>query len=113
MSEQPPLPTLVLVRDMLFSTKIAQTATSLGLTIKLIRDPAKLASEEGSKVIVDLNLAGATEAASAWQSAKRKPVIGFVSHVDADVIAAARAAGITQILPRSRFVEVLPELLNA
>jgi len=30
---------------------------------------------------------------------------------DADTIARARQAGIDQILPRSRFVEALPELL--
>ena len=40
------------------------------------------------------------------------PIVGFVSHVQADVIAAARAAGIDEVMARSAFVTRLPELLS-
>jgi hypothetical protein len=39
-------------------------------------------------------------------------VVGFVSHVDAVTIAHARGSGLDRVLPRSRFVEQLPELLG-
>ncbi len=39
-------------------------------------------------------------------------VLGFVSHVRADRIAAARQAGIDEVLARSAFVERLAELLR-
>jgi hypothetical protein len=63
---------------------------------------------------VDLNQPGALEAAVAWKGAESagRDVVGFVSHVDAATIARARAAGIDRIMPRSRFVEALPELLH-
>ena len=40
-------------------------------------------------------------------------VPGFVSHVDTATIAAAREAGIDQVLARGQFVQILPELLKA
>ena len=39
------------------------------------------------------------------------PTLGFVSHVHADVIAAARAAGVDQVLARSAFVDRLGSIL--
>jgi hypothetical protein len=39
------------------------------------------------------------------------PTLGFVSHVRADVIAAARAAGVGQVLARSAFVDQLGSIL--
>jgi hypothetical protein len=38
------------------------------------------------------------------------PTVGFVSHVDADLIETARQAGI-EVLARSAFTERLPEIL--
>jgi hypothetical protein len=40
-------------------------------------------------------------------------VIGFGSHVDRDLLAAARAAGCDQVLARSAFFSRLPQLLSA
>ena len=39
------------------------------------------------------------------------PVVGFLSHVQADLAASARAAGCDMLLARSAFVKQLPELL--
>lgn len=95
----------------MFSSRIMNTAQSLGAAVKLIRDPNKLADEPGRQVIVDLNQEGAIAAAADWKESHGGPVIGFVSHVDVEIIELARQAGIDQILPRSRFVQILPELL--
>ena len=111
MTPDTPAPILALVRDLIFSTKIATTAKASGVTVKIIRDPEKLAGIGGRMLLVDLNLPGAIEAAAAWRKAQVAEIIGFVSHVDAATAAMARSAGIERVLARSRFVEVLHELL--
>jgi hypothetical protein len=104
---------LVLVRDLMFSSRISATARAEGTGVRLLREPAQLADASGDLLIVDLNQPGVIEPAAAWLAAgPARRVVGFVSHVDADTIKAARAAGL-EVLARSRFVEVLPELLRA
>ena len=110
------LPTLVLVRDLIFTSRITATARAVGAVIRLVRDPRMLTDEAGGRVIVDLNEHGALDAAVAWkQSAAQgeaREIVGFVSHVDADTIAKARDAGVDRVLPRSRFVAELEEILR-
>jgi hypothetical protein len=104
---------LILVRDLLFGSRIIATARASGVEVKLLRDEAKLAGEAGERLIVDLNQPGALEAAVDWKGrGAGRIVIGFVSHVDADTIRRAREAGIDQILPRSRFVAELESILQ-
>jgi hypothetical protein len=106
-------PVVALVRDLIFASRITATAAGAGICVKLIRDPAKLAGQPARRVICDLNLDGAIEAVQAW---KQQPgggdVVGFVSHVDTATIDRARAAGVDRVLARSRFVELLPTLLD-
>ncbi len=105
--------TIALVRDLMFASKITATARSLGLTVRILRDPAALATTDAAQLLVDLDQAGALEAAAQWrnQSPGRR-VIGFVSHVNAGTIDAARQAGLDQVLARSRFTATLDELLK-
>jgi hypothetical protein len=106
---------LLLIRDLMFVSRVTGTAKELGVAVKVVRDPAKLAPEaqagQGGRLIVDLNLEGAVEAAAEWKAATGGSVAGFVSHVDTETIHRAREAGIDRVLPRSQFVQVLPELL--
>jgi hypothetical protein len=107
---QPPS-VLALCRDLIFASKIAATAKALGVACQIVRDPARLTDQPGELLLVDLNEPGAIDAAAAWGQRHSRPVVGFVSHVDAARIAQARVAGITRVMARSGFVEVLPELL--
>jgi len=59
-------------------------------------------------VTVDLTRPGALDAVEAL--AGRWPVLGFGPHVDDDLLAAARAAGCTEVLPRSRFFARWPDV---
>jgi DNA-binding NarL/FixJ family response regulator len=106
--------TLALVRDLMFSSKITATARALGVACTVVREPAKLAAAAPTPLLlVDLNLAGAIEAASDYVRAHPgTEVVGFVSHTDAATISAAREAGVTRVMARSAFVERLPELLG-
>ena len=103
---------LILVRDMIFSSKIFATARAQDCSVKSFRDPAKLLSEPGRRLIVDLNLEGAIPAAIAWKQATGGEVVGFVSHVDAGAISAAREGGLDRVMARSEFVQVLGDLLK-
>ena len=107
-------PVLAVIRDLMFSTRMTGTAAQLGVPVRIIRDPARLAGEPGWRLIVDLNEPGAIDAAAAWrrQAAIGSQVIGFVSHVDTATIQQARAAGIDRVMARSQFVQVLPQLLR-
>jgi hypothetical protein len=105
---------IALVRDLIFSSRISATAQGLGTAVRTVRDPAGLANVAGKRLIVDLNLAGAIEAAAAWKSAEAgREIVGFVSHLDRETIDRARELGVDQVLARSRFVEVLASLLSA
>ena len=105
------MPILALVRDLMFSSRISATARAIHCQVKIIRDPAQLAHETANLLIVDLNLAGAVEAAAAWKTGPGRQVAGFVSHVDAETITKARGLGIERVMARRHFVEVLPTLL--
>src|SRR5215217_7485001 len=89
---------VALVRDLMFSSRIGATARSLGVALTLLRDPAKLAGIAGRRLIVDLNQPGALEAAVAWKAELGGEVVGFVSHVDAQTIARAKAAGVDRVM---------------
>jgi hypothetical protein len=108
-----PAPTLlILCRDLLLGSKITAAAQSAGVAYRVVRDAGKLEGLTGERLIVDLNQDGALDAAAGWKRAGGAEVIGFVSHVDAETIGRARAAGLDQILPRSRFVADLPHLVT-
>ena len=109
MGEQPTV--IALVRDLIFASRITATAAGTGVCVKLVRDPALLGTVAAKRLIVDLNLDGAVEAAQAWRRQVGGEIVGFVSHTDTETIDRARAAGVDRVLARSRFVELLPELL--
>jgi|SRR5580700_684632 DNA-binding NarL/FixJ family response regulator len=108
-------PILALVRDLMFSGRIMAEARAAGANVHIVRDPKSLegaTDTQASLMIVDLNLPGAIEAAADWQKKGPRRVVGFVSHEDAQTISQARSAGIDQVLARSRFVQILPQLLT-
>jgi hypothetical protein len=105
---------VVLVRDLILGSRISAAAKATGVATTTVRDPARLASAGGDRLIVDLNLEGAILAAADWKAAQPgRHVLGFVSHVDVDTIKSARERGIDRVLARGRFVELLPTLLAA
>lgn len=61
-------------------------------------------------VLIDLGRAGAVHALPALVATGAR-VVGFASHVDADVVHAAAAAG-CEVHARSRFFRTLPTLLE-
>jgi hypothetical protein len=111
-SVSPPPQVVALVRDLMFASRIRLAAKDLGVDVRLVRDPGHLIAAGGNRLLVDLNQEGAIEAARQWKEATGGVVVGFVSHVDVETVTRARSAGIDQVMARSRFVEVLPDLLR-
>jgi CheY-like chemotaxis protein len=108
---------LALVDDLLFVSKIAETARHVGVEVKIVGTGAALVAEAQAAtpalVIADLHArGGAIEAVGALRAAGcAAPVVGFLSHVQVDLAERARAAGFDEVLPRSKFTQQLGEIL--
>jgi DNA-binding NarL/FixJ family response regulator len=112
---------LVAVDDLLFSSKIRTVAKQAGVEIVFARTPPEILEQmrtlKPGLAIFDLNSAKAdpiNTLTAIQQDAGLASIrtIGFVSHVDADTIYAARAAGIHEVMPRSAFVTQLADILR-
>jgi CheY-like chemotaxis protein len=113
---------LAAVDDLLFSSKIRNVARRIGVEVVFARSRDAIVEQARSArpalTIVDLNgdrmrPLEVIAAIRADPELAALPVIGFVSHVQADLIDAARAAGIDQVMARSAFSATLPDLLAA
>lgn len=110
---------VVLLNDLIFSTKISASARALGLRLTVVRSTRAMVDaidcHRPALVVIDLNSAG-EEAAGAVRAAAThavKPhVLAFVSHVDQTLAEQATAAGANQVLPRSAFSRDLDAILR-
>jgi CheY-like chemotaxis protein len=107
------------IADLMFSSRVrAAAAGRPGL--RFARSASELLAaaraERPSLILLDLNAAPLDPLATIT-ALKSDPdlagirVVGFVSHVQSDVIAAARHAGIDEVMARSAFTASLPALL--
>jgi CheY-like chemotaxis protein len=107
-----------LMDDLFFQMKVAETAKHLGLEFKVAANGEVLSTmlEPPTKlVIVDLNAKSDPVATIARLRATQKqlPVIAFLSHVQTELAAQAKAAGSTEVMPRSVFTQNLARILEA
>ena len=103
--------------DLFFQMKIAETAKHLGVEFKVASSADGLAGllEPPTKlVIVDLNARNAPLATLKDLCATHKElrVVAFLSHVQTDLAAQARAAGCTDVMPRSQLTQNLAAILQ-
>src|SRR3954447_3552537 len=101
-----------LINDMLFSSKLRETAKQIGLTIQATRDPAAFAAaaREAKLAIVDLRLPVAIEALAAARGGPARTV-GFVDHERTEIMDAARAAGCADVMAKGQFANALAQRL--
>ena len=107
---------VALMDDLFFQMKLAETAKHLGVEVKvattadalmpLLDSPPKL-------LIVDLNSRSQPIAAIERVRAAKNGVrvVGFLSHVQTDLAAQARAAGCDEVMARSAFTQNLAAIL--
>ena len=110
------------IDDLIFSIKISTAAKSLGVEVYFERSAEKLLptvrEKQPSLVIFDLN-SQRLQPITAIAALKAEPdlagirTLGYVAHVDADTIDAARKAGIDRVLARSAFTGQIGEILTS
>jgi CheY-like chemotaxis protein len=112
---------LAVLDDLMFTSKIKTTATPLGVPIVFARSSAAALAEmrkaPPALVIFDLNNPrtdplGTVKAMKADPALAGIPTLGFVSHVQTDLIEAARQAGVGEVVARSAFAGGLAEILS-
>jgi len=103
--------------DLFFQMKIAETAKHVGVDFKvastgealmgMLEAPTKL-------VIIDLNAKNQPLAILERLCAAQKDlrVVAFLSHVQTELAAQARAAGCSEVMPRSAFTQNLAAILQ-
>lgn len=109
------------VEDLIFASKIGQTAKNLGLPIVFARSREetiqRVRENETQMVLVDLN-SRRCEPIELIREMKEDEalrairIVGYVSHVQGDIIVAARKAGCDRVMARSIFSSRLPDILK-
>lgn len=108
------------LNDLLFTSKIREAAVAAGVAYRNARSIDALRDEwqagEPKVVVVDLN-ATAFDPFDVLRFLKTEhpntPVVCFMAHVDTELEARALEVGFADIMPRSRFVQVLPEIVGS
>jgi len=112
---------LCVVDDLIFSVKISTAARAIGAETYFERNPemvlARIREKRPALVIFDLNgtKLHPLETIAAMKSdpgLRTIRTLGYVSHVQTDVINAARTAGIDEVLARSAFSDRLGQILT-
>jgi len=110
------------VEDLLFRSKISETATQLGVEARFPRSPKKLLNEAQATppdlLVLDLNSARfdpltLLKQLKSDEALKGVPVVGFLSHVQKDLAVAARESGCDRVMARSAFTKDLPKILSS
>jgi PleD family two-component response regulator len=109
------------VEDLLFRSKISETADTLGVEAIFPRSPKRFVDEaQGTPpdlLILDLNsmrfepLKLLREIKSV-ETLRGVPVVGFLSHVQKELAINARDSGCDRVMARSAFTKDLPEILS-
>jgi CheY-like chemotaxis protein len=108
------------VEDLLFKSKISETASQLGIEAAFPRSPKKLLQalrdSPPDLLILDLNSARfepltLLREVKSDETLREISTIGFLSHVQKDLAVAAREAGCDRVAARSAFTRDLPKIL--
>jgi len=111
---------LAVLDDLFFTVKINESAKRAGLPVEFVKsanDALDKAQAHPPVIILDLNCASLDplkliEDLKSNAALKGIRLIGYVSHVQAELIQRARAAGCDMVLARSAFSKDLPQILK-
>lgn len=111
---------LAAVEDLLFRSKISETASRLGIEAAFPRNSRRLleALRESPPdlLVLDLNSdrfepLRVLRDVRSDKATRDVPTVGFLSHVQKDLAVAAREAGCDRVVARSAFTKDLPRIL--
>jgi CheY-like chemotaxis protein len=112
---------LAAVEDLLFRSKISETAGILGIEARFPRSKEKLLvtlrESPPDLLVLDLNSARfepleLLRTVKADLDTRSIPTVGFLSHVQGDLAVAAKEAGCDRVMARSAFTRDLPRILG-
>jgi hypothetical protein len=110
------MPVILAVRDLVFRSKILAAAERLGTTVQIAPRGTPLdqaARDHGpGTLIVDLGEPGVVDQIPAARQAGASRVVGFLGHLQADLMEASQRAGVDEVLTRGQFVQRLDDLLR-
>jgi DNA-binding NarL/FixJ family response regulator len=107
---------LVAVRDLFFGSKIDAAARRLGVPIAWVPRGAPLVTAARERrpdfILADLGEPGTAESLRAILAERpRTRVIGFLGHLQADLMDEARAIGVEEVLTRGQLASSLDDVL--
>ncbi len=111
------------IEDLFFLAKIQETARKLNVKVEFVKTDKDIlerlktnGEEKPSLIIFDLNNVNAKPLTTIPKLKKElkkgTAIIGFLSHLQADLKMKAQEAGCDMVLPRSSFSQNLPNLLR-
>ena len=108
---------VALVSDLLFTSKIRETAHALGLPVETVRTEDALLARAPSATIVVVHLKahgidGPAVVAAARAAAPAAKLIAFGPHTAEEALDAARAAGADAVLTHGQLSKQLPTLFG-
>ena len=101
-----------LIDDLFFQSKVRTAAQVLGTEL-IFCHSAEEVPPDAARICVDLNATtfdGVAEIVK-LRAMHQAPITAFLSHVQVALKERARNAGANEVIPRSVFVERLPEIL--
>ncbi len=103
-------------RALVFRSKILAAAERLGADVRLAPrgtplDEAARALGPGT-LVLDLGEPGVVAQVPAARAAGATRVVGFLGHLQVELMEASRAAGVDEVLTRGQFVQRLDDLLR-
>ncbi len=120
MQKQEPKRVLAVVTDLFFSVKLTEAAKRAGLALEFVKDSKEVlekAKTKPSLIIFDLNFDAAHPIkliSKLKNSADTKGIslIGYLSHLQADLKQEAQEAGCDMVLARSAFSQNMPQIFK-
>ncbi|HWP45324.1 MAG TPA: response regulator [Blastocatellia bacterium] len=111
---------IALVEDMFFASRIRGAAEQSGRLMVRVRSQDELErelAEPADLILIDLNSSRPDPlAAIAFLKSRDEtaaiPMVGFLSHVQIDLMRQAESAGCDYVLPRSKFTQLLGQIIS-
>lgn len=93
--------------DLMLGSKVEATLSAAGHEVTMVPSLRAASLGQAELIVADLELGD-----PAALVGHGIPVLGYYSHVDSETRAAAVAAGVDLVVPRSRLARELPELVE-
>jgi len=117
---QEPKRVLAVVSDLFFSVKLTEAAKRSGLALEFVKEPKAViekAQEKPSLIIFDLNFEAAQplkviSKLKSKSETKGISLIGYLSHIQAELKQQAQEAGCDMVMARSALSQNLPQIFK-